>query len=612
MKLNPCFLAITAFGLFFGQANAQSPVTLRDAVERAVLQSPDVKFRFENLEAANSEQDVAKGGWRPRVDLAAAIGKDSIATPAISARTYTGSNASIQLRQTLFDGYATSSEVRRLGHNRQVAYYELLNASDQAALETTRAYLDVQRYREALALARDNYATHVDVQQRLNSRVTAGVGRRVDLEQAAGRTALAESNWLTEASNLHDVSARYQRLTGEVAAQNLAVTPSLDKFLPARDRVLADSIANNPEFLGAVSTIRAYRADADVRRSANYPTLELQARQSLQRNQSGIPGNYHDSSIQLVLNYNLYRGGADTARIKQYVSKLNAAYELRDKACRDVRQTAQIAYNDVGRLQQQLVFLAQHELSTSKAREAYRQQFDIGQRSLLDLLDTENELYQARRALNNAEFDLRLAKARVLGTSGTLLAALELRPLATEAPPDAGGADPDDDLKRCNTELPSLVVLDKDNLPKVEVAQATAAPVPAVKAAPIPTPVEPPVITACQKVLPAVNNWAAAWNSKDVNAYLATYSEAFKPAKGLSYAEWKSFRKKRVAKQGGISTVLSNITQTSCEGNTAKVSFTQSYGSVDYMDLVEKTLTLELTRGQWLITREDVTKGRTF
>ena len=403
MNLKPCLLTATAIGLFCSQAFAQASGNLKDAVERAVLQNPEVKFRYQNLEAARSEQDVAKGGWRPRVDLEAALGRESISTPTISSRTYTGSTTSIQLRQMLFDGYATSSEVRRLGHSRQVAYYELLSASDQIALETVRAYLDVQRYREALALARDNYATHVDVQKRLASRVSAGVGRRVDLEQASGRMALAESNWLTEASNLHDVSARYQRLTGDMPAQNLATTPTLDKFLPARERLLADSITNNPEFLGAVSTIRAYRADADVRRAANYPTLELRARQSLERNQSGISGKYRDAAIELVLNYNLYRGGADTARISQYVSRLNAAYELRDKACRDIRQTTQIAYNDVGRLEQQIIFLAQHELSTAKAREAYRQQFDIGQRSLLDLLDTENELYQARRALSNAE-----------------------------------------------------------------------------------------------------------------------------------------------------------------------------------------------------------------
>jgi outer membrane protein, adhesin transport system len=615
MNLKPCFLAVTAVALVCSHAFAQSPGTLRDAVEKAVLQNPEVKFRYQNLEAARSEQDVAKGGWRPRVDLEAAIGRESITTPTIASRSYTGSTTSIQLRQTLFDGYATSSEVRRLGHNRQVAYYELLNASDQIALETVRAYLDVQRYRDALALARDNFATHVDVHKRLSSRVSAGVGRRVDLEQASGRMALAESNWLTESSNLHDVSARFQRLTGDAPSQNLSATPALDKFLPARDRLLADSITNNPEFLGAVSTIRAYRADADVRRAANYPTLELRARQSLERNQSGISGNYRDSAIQLVLNYNLYRGGADTARINQYVSKLNAAYELRDKACRDIRQTTQIAYNDVGRLEQQIVFLAQHELSTSKAREAYRQQFDIGQRSLLDLLDTENELYQARRALSNAEFDLRLAKTRVLATSGTLLGALQLRPIEIEAPPAPGGNNDDDDLKRCSTEMPSVITLDKETLPRIETTTQAITPLPAAPVAkPLPAPAPAVVAVAgdCKKVMPAVDAWASAWNRKDTSAYLSAYSDTFVPAKGLTHAAWEELRKKRIAKQGELKAVLKNVRPLTCEANVANVAFTQEYGSIDYKDVVEKTLTLEFLKGEWRITRELVTKGKTF
>ncbi|WP_296449626.1 TolC family outer membrane protein [Rhodoferax sp. UBA5149] len=610
MILKPYLFIFAAFGIAFFPAFAQTPSTLKDAVERAVLQNPEVKLKFQNLEAVRGEQDAAKGAWRPRIDVEAATGPKSTLTPALpSATTYTGSTASIQLRQTLFDGYATASEVRRLGHSRQVAYYELLSTSEQTALETARAYLDVQLYRETLALARDNYATHADLYQRIGSRVSAGVGRRVDLEQASGRMALAESNWLTEASNLHDVSARYQRLTGEVPGQNLEPTPSLDKFLPARARLLSDAIANNPEFLGAVSTIRAYRADADVRRASNWPTIELRASQSLERNQNGILGNYRDSALQLVLNYNLYRGGSDSARITQYVAKLNAAYELRDKACRDIRQTAQIAYNDVGRLGQQIIFLGQHELSTSKAHEAYRQQFDIGQRSLLDLLDTENELFQARIALVKAEFDLRLAKIRVLASSGALLSALQLRPIENEAPPAPGGNGDDDGLLRCSTELPAVTVLDKANLPKVEVVQAIE-PSPAPRATPAPS---APPGGDCQKVTTAVEDWAGAWNRKDIEAYLGAYSDTFVPAMGMSHAAWETLRKKRVAnKQGDLKAVLRNVRTLRCEANAAEVAFTQGYDSVDYKDVVEKTLTFEFTQGAWRITRETVTKGRTY
>jgi adhesin transport system outer membrane protein len=467
MILKPLFLAIASLGFATFQAYAQVPGTLKDAVEKAVLQSPETKFRYQNLAASKGEQDAAAGAFRPRVDLIdAAVGRYRAASPTLGDRAYNGANATLQLRQTLFDGKATASEVRRLGHTRLVSYYELLDGSDQIALETIKTYLDVQRYRETLALARDNYAAHASVHQKISERVRTGVGRRVDLEQAAGRLALAESNWLTEASNLHDVTARYQRLTGEVPAATLNAFPALDSYVPPRAQFLENAIAHNPQFLGSVSTIRAYQADLELRRAANWPTVELRARQSMERNQSGVTGNYRNSAIELVLNYNLYHGGSDSARINQYAAKLNAAYDLRDKACRDLTQTAQIAFNDIQKLGQQVTLLSQHELSTAKAHEAYRQQFDIGQRSLLDLLDTENELFQARRSLANAGYDQQLAKARVLAASGSLLSALQLRPLETEMPPAPGGNTENDALLQCNMAMPEAIELDKSSLPQ--------------------------------------------------------------------------------------------------------------------------------------------------
>lgn len=603
-------LAIAIAALFVcGISQAQPVNQLKAAVEKAILENPEVKVKHNNLLAITNEQAAAEGGWRPRIDLEATGGEKSIFSPGMkSDKGYSNTSATLQLRQTLFDGFATSTDVRRLGHSRMAAYYDLLATSDNIGLEAARAYLDVQRYRELVDLAKENYANHSDVYTRLESRVKAGVGRRVDLEQASGRLALAESNWLTEASNLHDVTARYQRLVGELPAQNLTDAPNLAPFLPGREDYVANTVRGNPEFLSAVSNLRAFRADAQFRKSANYPTLELRASQSVETNRSAVSGDYRDSAIQLVLNYNLYRGGTDQARIRQYVDKLNATYDLRDKVCRDVRQTALIAFNDVSKLESQIAFLSQHELSTSKAREAYRQQFDIGQRSLLDLLDTENEYFQSRRALVNAEYDLSLAKARVLGANGTLLSALKLRPIETQAPNQPGGTETDDDAMQCVSGLAPQVLLDKASLPAPTLAAATPAPAPV----PAPAPSVPASQALCDAVAPSVEKWIAAWNSKDLKGYLSAYADNFVPAQGLSRTQWENLRTKRVGKQGGISTVLKNITPAQCNGKTTEVSFTQEYGSEDYRDTVEKTLSMEYVGGAWRILKETVTKGRTF
>lgn len=615
MKISGKVLVITVATLGVVAAFAQTPTTLKSAVEQAILQNPEVKLRFHNLEAAQQERKVAEGAWLPRVDLEAATGAYNTLRPSLSSSLdFSANRASIQLRQTLFDGFATLYDVRRLSYSQQAAYYELLAASNQIALETARAYLDVLRYRDLVALAATNYTTHLEVHERLEQKTKAGVGRRVDLEQASGRLALAESNWLTEASNLHDVSARYQRLVGELPAATLAPADPLKASIPSGQTFLSAAVKKNPEFLGAVSTLRAYRADSQVRRSAYSPTLEFRARQSFETNQSGVTGDYRDSALELVLNFNLYRGGSDKARIKQYLSKLDSAFDLRDKTCRDLWQTGQIAFNDSVRLGNQIPLLAQHELSTSKARQAYQQQFDIGQRSLLDLLDTENELYQARRALANAEYDKKLSEARLLATDGSLVSALQLRAMTGSDSDPSGGAEEDDSLMLCSNQMPALQVLDRTIEPR-PIAIAPAPPVTPV-VVPVPAPVPASTQAAppnqCAQLPQVVEGWISAWNGKRTGDYLGYYASNFTPALGMSRSAWESLRKKRINKQGDIKAVISDIKPLACDAKTAEVSFKQEYGSVDYRDSVEKTLSLEQVGGNWKILRETVTKGRTF
>jgi len=602
-------LATSCFSL--GAIAQQSPGTLKDAVERAILQNPEVKLRFHNLEAAKAERRVAEGAWLPRIDLEMAGGSYETKTPSLASTLgYSGNRASLQLRQTLFDGFATLHETRRLSYAQQTAYFDLLSASNQTALEVARAYLDVLRYRELVQLAADNFNSHQEVHDRLSQKVKAGVGRKVDLEQAAGRMALAESNWLTEVSNLHDVSARYQRLVGAVPSQTLSAMEPIGGFLTPGANFLTEAVRRNPDFLAAVATIRGYRSDSEVRRSAYAPTVEFRARQSFETNQSGVTGDFRDTALELVLNYNLYRGGSDKARVNQYVAKLNSAYDLRDKACRDIWQTGEIAFNDSQRLAAQIKLLGQHELSTSKARQAYQQQFDIGQRSLLDLLDTENELYQARRALANAEYDLQLSAVRVLATSGSLLGALKLQTLSNDAPPASGNTDNDDELLLCNSETPQMPALDRTFSSRP--ASLPADPVKPLAVA-IPAPTQPATPTAdCTQLPKVVDAWLGAWNRKDVAAYLGAYSSNFVPGKGMDYRQWESMRRVRISKQGDIQIVIGKLTPVRCDAKSAEVAFSQEYGSSGYKDTVDKTLALENVQGIWKIVRETVTKGRSY
>jgi adhesin transport system outer membrane protein len=440
------------------------PTTLKDAAQQAVLNNPEVKSRWHNFNAVTENIDVVSGWRYPTVDVSAAVARERQETPTVNA-TYNRSNFSLRLAQMLFDGKATSHQLAEFNFAQRVRYFELLDISESTALEAARAYTDVLRFRGLHQLAQENYVQHRAVHEQIQLRVKSGVGRRVDLEQASGRLALAESNLLTEASNLHDVSARYQRIVGELPAERLADLPAMETGLPGRsDQALRVAYTKNPALAAAQENIVAKQYDAKYRNSRFYPRFDLLARHDVGRNLDGVDGTHKLTNVELVLNYNLYRGGSDKAEERQYWELVNVAKDLRDKECRDVRQTLYIAFNDVQRLKEQLNYLEQHQLSIEKARDAYRKQFDIGQRTLLDLLDTENELFEAKRALLNARHDYRYALIRTHASMGNLLSALSLQHLNTDKlvnKEERAEFDPD---TICPPNSPFQMAVDKDKV----------------------------------------------------------------------------------------------------------------------------------------------------
>ena len=426
-KAKLSLLTISVLAALGAQAQGL-PEPLIQAARQAVASSPEVAARWNGFKASANERDVARGGLLPQLDLTTSLGRESRVSPSrLAGGGYNTNATQLTLSQMLFDGMFTPSEVKRLGFARLTRYYELAEASETAALEAVRAYADVVRYRELVDIATDNYAEHKQITAQVEERANAGVGRQVDVEQATGRLAKAESNLLTELTNLHDVGARYLRIVGEKPPASLPRLAEPFKLgtLPATTAaVIRVGLQGSPTVNAAVENVRASTMAIESRKAAYLPRLELRANTGISNGVDGILGNTRVSGVQLVLNYNLFRGGADQARERQSVNLSEQARDLQEKACRDVRQTLSIAYNDVRSLSEQQRYLNQYRLSTEKSREAYRQQFDIGQRTLLDMLDNQNEYFEATRAYINARHNQALAQARTLAGMGQLVAAL--------------------------------------------------------------------------------------------------------------------------------------------------------------------------------------------
>lgn len=432
---------VVASLLAYGPANwATESLSLEQSVERAILSNPEVGARFHDFQSSLEGKTVARGALLPEVNASGWTGHEWEGSASDRPSSdWTRRGYTVELRQLLFDGFSTLNAVKQLGFEKLSGYYELLATVDNVALAAAEAHIDVLRYRALRELAEENYSMHVSTLRQIEERQRSGIGRGVDLEQAYGREALAQSNVMTESGNLNDVLQRYQRLVGSPAPAILLAPPSVAADLPQNPKDFNSFLIRNPSLLSKQALTQAAKLGKDSAKGRLSPTLEFKAATGRDKNPNPNTPNYRDtqsSNVQLVMSYNLYRGGADSARIRQTAAQEYAARDVRDYTCRNIQQELNIAWNNIERIRAQIPFLEKHELATSRVRVAYMQQFQIGERSLLDVLDTENELFDARRALINARYDLQQAELRWLTFSHQVLPALGLSTAYNEVAPD--------------------------------------------------------------------------------------------------------------------------------------------------------------------------------
>lgn len=617
--------------LFSSVAYATPLVTLKDMVEQVITANPEVQVKYHEYTGAGYERDVVKGGYLPKADIVSTYRRQEDIDGGLSRRNGTAIprfNNELVLRQMIFDGFATPNEVSRLGHAQKVRFYELQSVMQNTTLEFVRSYVDTLRYRQLTEYAKTNYVIHKQYYDKIKERVDAGIARRVDLEQAAGRLALAEANLLTETTNLYDVTARIQRLLGELPPETLEKPAFIEgEIAPSSAEALQVAYLSNPDLLSTIEDIQATQKEVKTKEARYLPRFDLQARKNLGTSSDGENSTSAADLLELTMNFNLFNGFSDKAAVSQTLEKLNRSNDLRDKACIDTRQIVTIAYNDIRQLKEQLTYRDQHRASIENAREAYQKQFDIGQRTLLDLLDTENEYFQAKRSFANTEYDLMNAYARLFAGQGQLVNRIGS---SRQGLPDVKREDYVDAATVCQAVAAAPVTIDKaailaDAKPLNVTNRQLIKPIDKAAQAPAAAgSCSPEVVTA------QVNNWATAWRQKDYDAYIKVYSDKFNPEPPLTKEAWQQQRKQRLSSPGKINLALSNL-QVTCDGDKAKATFHQEYSVTNYKlvkpknsqgcevcnakriatkgfaDNVNKTLELERASGEWKILRELVT-----
>ncbi|QXO18608.1 MULTISPECIES: TolC family outer membrane protein [Vibrio] len=406
------------------QASAQ---TLEQAVALALANNPEIKASYNQYVSSVKESDAAAGAYLPTLDLDAGIGYEGI-RPASSTGNedtdLTRKEASIILNQLIWDGNATLNDMDRTAADAESERLQLLDDASNLALQVTDVYLNAVKAKEVLALSESNLAVHKRIYRDIKRRVDSGIGSTADLTQVEARIARAQGNLLAAQNNLFDTHTQFERLVGQAPLGLIYPRADAAKIPLSLTDAMALALDNHPVIKVSAADVDAARFQYKQSKSPYYPTIYFEARQTWRDDAGGDRGGASETIAMLRLNYNLYNGGSDSDRSESAAYQLNRSKDLRDNAYRQVEEGLRLSWSALDLTLQQKDFLADHVDSASQTVIAYEKQYQIGQRTLLDLLNTENELFEARRDYLDAHYAEQYAKYRVMNAVGVLIDAL--------------------------------------------------------------------------------------------------------------------------------------------------------------------------------------------
>ncbi|GBL55197.1 agglutination protein [Pseudomonas citronellolis] len=416
--------------------------TLNEAMQRAMDVHPEIQAGVNSRLAADQQLRAAQGGYLPSVDLTAGYGREGADNPTTRGegdhwRTMNRGESALSLRQMVFDGFATSSEVGRQKATVNSRAYALLGTAERTGLEVAQVYTDVLRRQEMVRLAEENLKSHQRIYDQISLRSARGVGRLADQDQAEARLAQARNNLLTEQTNLADARTNYLSVVGAEPLE-LSEPAGLPGLLPqdlqdARRQLLE----NSPILRSAESDVAAAEKQYEAAKAPFYPRFDAELSRNADNNLSGDPGHNNDWQAMLRMRYNLFAGGSNKAELQSKSYLANQALDVRNNALRQLNEELGLAWNALANARDQLPIARQYVDYSSRVREAYQKQFSIGERTLLDLLDSENELFNASRRLVDLRYTELFTQYRVKATLGELLKSQGVvAPLASVASED--------------------------------------------------------------------------------------------------------------------------------------------------------------------------------
>jgi adhesin transport system outer membrane protein len=430
-------LAMIAVGLAFSVVRASDVFSIFDAIDQAVRTNPGVGEAAANRRATEAELRQNQSTLLPQVRLEARAGPErfnqSILPPPGNGNWLHGSEGSVVVRQLLFDGFATINQIWRQAARVDAAAARVLERTELIALDAVEAYVDVTRYTRLLALAQVNLDSHRKIMSNVQARFSGGRAGEGDNQLVRERVAAAEAIYADFRLSLENARAKYRKTIG-LEPYSLRFPSRLANLPKTKDESLAIALQFNPTIRAADADKLAAKYGFHATAGSFLPTVTLEGRAKSGRDSDGILGDRREESGKLVLSWDIFRGGQDSwARYEaaerwaeqsaRHARLQREAFEALDKAWAARTITSDRA-----------AALVRQVDAANKVIASYTKEYEIGQRTLIDVLDSNNQYFNAQVSLISIRGVAVFADYQLLAAMGQLLEYLKA-PQPVEADP---------------------------------------------------------------------------------------------------------------------------------------------------------------------------------
>ena len=407
---------------YMGQSHA---IELKEFISEALKADPLVLEQVHIHQQAVEDENIARAGWHPSLDLTSTAEKFTRRlTPNSVHRTV---DNSLTLTQNLFDGFDTTNAVEQTKARIASAVQRIHETADNSALVAIKAYLGLLSAQRQLTLARQNVKSHEHILSQLQEASSGVVVKLSDVEQTKGRLASAKASFVAQQNNVHDAQTEIFKVLGRNIDPETLSDPTPPPF-PEEDIeiLIKQALMDHPALKSAQENIEAVKYDYERSKKAWYPKVDLVLRGSDGYNLDGIDGANREDSILLSMQYNFYNGGADIAEQRKRIGAIQENEAFRSRVQRQLIDALRLAWTADLALHEQLPYLRKHSERSERALEYYREEFLLNKRDLLDVLDAESELNTAKKKEVANTYLALQARYRVYEALGRLFESLEL------------------------------------------------------------------------------------------------------------------------------------------------------------------------------------------